>query len=166
MDRWYVVHTHANAEQKAAWHLQRQGFGIYLPRYLRQRRHARRVDSVARPLFPRYLFVAMDLAVARWRAIRSSIGVSDLICQGDRPSPVPETVIDEIRRRENDSGLVLLPPPTMQRGEEVRIVDGALQGVTGLFECASDGERGIILLDLLGRQVRARVPLDTVTAAA
>ena len=36
----------------------------YLPRYLKRRRHARRVDIVAAPLFPRYLFVAIDMTDA------------------------------------------------------------------------------------------------------
>ena len=31
--RWYVVQTRPHAEAKAAAHLERQGFGIYLPRY-------------------------------------------------------------------------------------------------------------------------------------
>lgn len=67
--RWYVVQTQINAEAKAAEHLALQGFSLYLPRYLKRRSHARKVDTVARPLFPRYLFVAMDVAVQRWRSI-------------------------------------------------------------------------------------------------
>jgi transcriptional antiterminator RfaH len=56
---WYVVQTHPHAENKAAAHLQRQGFATYLPRYLKRRRHARRTEAIAAPLFPRYLFVAL-----------------------------------------------------------------------------------------------------------
>ena len=68
---WYVVHTQPHAEDKAIFNLRRQGFETYLPKYLRTRRHARRTEQVARPLFPRYLFVALDLAVQPWRAIQS-----------------------------------------------------------------------------------------------
>jgi transcriptional antiterminator RfaH len=39
--RWYVAQTQPNAEAKAVAHLNRQGFGTYLPRYLKRRRHAR-----------------------------------------------------------------------------------------------------------------------------
>ena len=59
--RWFVAHTHPHAEAKATSHLNRQGFEIYFPRYLKRRRHARRIETVAAPLFPRYLFVAVDL---------------------------------------------------------------------------------------------------------
>ena len=50
---WYAVYTQPHAETKAAWHLNRQGFEIYVPRYLKRRRHARKIETVAVPLFPR-----------------------------------------------------------------------------------------------------------------
>ena len=61
--RWFVAQSHVHAESKAAMHLGRQGFEVYLPRYRKQRRHARRIDVVATPLFPRYPFVSIDLGV-------------------------------------------------------------------------------------------------------
>ena len=85
--RWFVAHTHPHAEGKATTHLNRQGFGIYFPRYLKRRRHARRIETVAAPLFPRYLFVAIDLNIQRWRSIYSTVGVSRLVCNGDDPTP-------------------------------------------------------------------------------
>src|SRR5262249_2851497 len=78
--RWFVAHTHPHAEGKATAHLNRQGFEIYFPRYLKRRRHARRIESITAPLFPRYLFVAIDVNVQRWRSIYSTVGVSRLVC--------------------------------------------------------------------------------------
>ena len=80
--RWYVAHTQPGSEAKASWHLRNQDFAVYLPRSLKRRRHARRLDWVAAPLFPRYLFIGMELATARWRAIRSTIGIAGLVCHG------------------------------------------------------------------------------------
>jgi transcriptional antiterminator RfaH len=77
--RWFVVQTQVNGEAKAARNLLRQGYEVYLPRYLKRRRHARKVDHVARPLFPRYMFVAIEMATQRWRSIRSAFGVSHCI---------------------------------------------------------------------------------------
>ena len=56
----------------------RQGFTTYLPRYLKRRQHARRIDIVPAPLFPRYFFVAIDITVQRWRSVYSTIGVTQL----------------------------------------------------------------------------------------
>ena len=87
---WYVVQTHPHAEVKASWHLQRQGFGIYLPRHLKQRRHARRIEKFAAPLFPRYLFVSIEFATQRWLSIDFTVGVTRLVRNGERPAPVPQ----------------------------------------------------------------------------
>ena len=106
--QWYVVQTQANAENKALAHLTRQGFATYLPRYLKRRRHARRVDVVAAPLFPRYLFVEIDMAVQRWRSIYSTVGVSRLVCNGEFPTSVPERVVDLLKKREDASGFIRL----------------------------------------------------------
>jgi transcriptional antiterminator RfaH len=165
--RWYVAHTQAANEARARWHLENQGFVAYLPRYLKRRRHARRIDWVPAPLFPRYLFVGMDLAVARWRAIRSTIGIAGLVCQCDRPTPVPSGIVEAIKARENDRGVVVLPAaPLFDKGDRVNICEGALRGLSGLVEGIADEARIVILLDLLGRQLRVHVPLETVQAVA
>ena len=57
-------------------------------------------------MFPRYLFVAVDPDVQAWRAIRSTIGVADLVSFGDRPATVPQEIIDEILARQDEQGLV------------------------------------------------------------
>src|SRR6185312_4646915 len=105
---WYVVHTHIHAEAKAASHLARQGYTAYLPRYLKRRRHARRTETVAAPLFPRYLLVAFDPGVQRWRSIQSTIGVAHLICRGDDPAIVPAKVVDDLKGREDAQGFICL----------------------------------------------------------
>jgi transcriptional antiterminator RfaH len=165
--RWYVAKTHPNAETKARFHLERQGFEVYLPRYLRRVSHARRITWQPRPLFPTYLFVTTSPAQQRWRAINSTIGVAHLICDDRGPLPVPPGIIEEIREGEDADGLVLsgrkIP---FEPGTEVQIMSGAFADHVGWFECAADEERVVILLDLLGRQVRTRVKLDAITATA
>jgi transcriptional antiterminator RfaH len=167
MMRWYVAHTQPQVEAKATWHLGNQGFRVYFPRYLKQRRHARRIGWVPAPLFPRHLFIFMDVAATQWRAIRSTVGIAGLISYGDQPTPVPAGIVETIQASENEKGVVALPAaPLFDKGEQVHVTEGALRGVSGLFVDASDKERVVILLNLLGRQVRVRVPLETVQAVA
>ena len=165
--RWYVAKTRPNAETKALFHLQRQGFEVYLPRYLRRVKHARRTTWQPRPLFPNYLFVAMSAAQQRWRAINSTIGVAHLICNERGPVPVPSGIVEDIRLDEDDKGLTLTGRKVpFEKGAEVQIMSGAFADQIGRFEDTTDGQRGVILLDILGRQVRTRVPLDVITANA
>jgi transcriptional antiterminator RfaH len=164
--RWYVVQTQPHAEAKAAAHLCRQGFDIYLPRYLKRRRHARRIETVAAPLFPRYMFVAVDTAVQRWRAIGSTIGVARLVCNGECPAAVVEGVIEGLKCRQDERGFVRLSQgPRFAPGDRIRVLDGVFSACLGLFESITDGERVAILLDLLGRKVRVVLDSDLVTAA-
>ena len=164
--RWYVVQTRPQAEIKAAAHLGRQGFEIYFPRYLKRRRHAHRVEMVAAPLFPRYMFVAIDMAVQRWRSIQSTIGVARLVCNGDHPAEVPDSIIRGLRLGEDDGGFVHLKrPPAFKLGDKIRVLDGVFSACLGLFEGMTDGERIAILLDMLGRKVRVVLDADAVEAA-
>jgi transcriptional antiterminator RfaH len=163
---WHVVQTHAHAEAKAQMHLARQGFETYLPRYLKRRRHARRTDTVASPLYPRYLFVSFDTAFHRWRAIQSTFGVARLVCNGDTPASIDGSVIGGLKRRESAQGFIQFE--RRQRfaiGDKVRICDGVFSDCLGLFESLGDRERVTILLDLLGRKVRVVLDDDFVVAA-
>lgn len=163
---WYVVQTHPNAEAKAASHLERQGFSVYLPRYLKRRRHARKVQTVQAALFPRYLFVSIDLQSQRWRSIQSTIGVSRLVTNGDAPAAVPTPVISGLKDREDERGFIAMAQePAFAPGDKIRILGGAFAEALGLFEGASDRDRVAILLDLLGRKVRIMLGADMVAAA-
>jgi transcriptional antiterminator RfaH len=164
--QWYVVQTHPHAEGKAAAHLRRQGFDVYLPRYARRRRHARRVDITASPLFPRYLFVGIDLVHQKWRVIRSTVGITNLVYSGDEPAPVADDVIYCLKQREDSKGCVQLNlAPRFSPGDAVRLIGGAFSDCLGLFESMSDGERVLVLLDFLGRKVRVTMNIDTIEAA-
>jgi len=167
MNRWYVAHTHPRSEVQALTHLRRQGFFAYVPQYLKRRRHARRTDTVRAPLFPGYLFVRMDIDTIRWRAIRSTVGVRHLICNGEQPVAVPDGVVEDIRAREDDRGVVPVHEPApFDRGDAVHVVDGPLSDQVGFFECETDEERVIVLLNLMGRQLRVRLPVGAVRAFA
>jgi transcriptional antiterminator RfaH len=167
MTIWYAVQTRARAEDKAAFHLLRQGYTVYLPKRLKRRKHARRIDWVPAPLFPRYLFVAVDPAATRWWSIRSTVGVSQLVSFGHVPATVPAEIIVEIKAHQDDNGLVRLHPGCDFRcGDRVRIIDGPLTDLEGLFDGSSDEKRITVLLELMGRHVKVRVPIETVYACA
>jgi transcriptional antiterminator RfaH len=164
--RWFVAHTQPHAEAKATFHLKRQGFETYVPRYLKRRRHARKIETVAAPLFPRYLFVAFDTSAQRWRSIYSTVGVSRLVSNGDDPTMVPDGIVEELKSREDANGFIKLDSRSRFRpGDEIRVLDGAFSSCLGLFEGMAERERIAILLDLLGRKVRVVLDAELVVAA-
>lgn len=165
MERWYVAQTQPQKEETARAHLCRQGFVVYLPRWRKRRSHARRVDWVPAPLFPRYLFIGFDLEVTRWRSIQSTVGVSHLVCNGGLPVPVPEGIVEEIQAREAADGFVSVKS-VFRKGQAVVMESGPFLDQVGLFEQIEDAERVTILLQLLGRDIRVTTSAYSVRAVA
>jgi transcriptional antiterminator RfaH len=164
--RWFVVQTQTNREAKAVYNLERQGFETYFPRYLKKRRHARKIDTVRAPLFPRYVFVAIDVAQQRWRSIYSTVGVTKLLCIGELPAPVPPGVVEQLKLREDDAGNIRIEKRApFNAGDAIRVLDGVFHTCIGLYEEMTDSSRVAILLELLGRKVRVVLDVDSVAAA-
>ena len=109
----------------------------------------------------------MDIAAKLWRAIRSTVGVRHLVCQGDAPTPVPEGVVEDIQAHEDQDGLVAVRDPVpFKKGDVVQIAGGPLREHTGWFDCVSDDHRVMVLLNLLGRQIRLPFAAELVRAYA
>jgi transcriptional antiterminator RfaH len=164
--KWYVVHTQPHAEAKAVAHLGRQGFATNLLRHLKRRRHARCVDTVAAPLFTRYLFLSINPVERRWLSIQSTVGVAPFFCNGGMPTPIDEEVIETLKREEDELGFVKLQARTeFVSGDKIKAVDGGFCASIGLFESSNDKERVAVLLDLLGQKVRTVLDSRLVAAA-
>ena len=163
---WYVVQAQPNAENKAVVHLERQGFAsLFAALFETQAASpARRRRSAT--FFPRYLFVEIDLATQRWRSIHSTVGVSQLVCAGDVPTPVPDYVVASLKDREDTQGFIRLArQPLFRRGDRIRVRDGLFSDCLGLYDGMPDRDRVAVLLDLLGRKVRVLLDAEAVTAA-
>lgn len=163
---WYAVHSRPQAERTALQNLLRQGYSAYLPCYRTMVSHARRRQSVLRPLFPRYLFAGLDRARMRWRPILSTFGVSGLVCAGDEPVPVAGQIVTGLRERE-DAGLLdrLVMRRGLRAGEVVRVTAGAFEDLVGRLLELDDQDRVIVLLEVLGREVRTQLGAAAIEAA-
>jgi transcriptional antiterminator RfaH len=164
MQRWYVVHAQTCQESRAELNLRRQGFEVWLPLCRRTRRHARRIDTVLAPFFPRYLFIRLDLSSQTWRSINGTFGVVRLLCNGDRPLAVPEGLVEELMQRCDESGTTVLAPRHLAVGDAVKVTTGPLADFEGLFQSMSGPDRAVLLISLLGREVRANVQLRDLAA--
>jgi len=164
--RWYAVFTHPHGEAKALEHLLRQGYSAYLPRYRTRVSHARRHQTVLRPLFPRYLFAGIDRESMRWRPILSTFGVADVVRAGDEPVAVPSRIVAAIRAREQAGDFDRLNPQhSLSLGELVRVTAGAFEDMVGTLVALRDQDRIVVLLEWLGCLVRAELRTEAVEAA-
>ena len=159
---WAVVNTHVHKESLALRNLDRQGFMAYCPMMAKRIRHARKFSEVYRPLFPGYVFVALNPAKDQWRPILSTFGVRNLIRRGERPSFLEPAFIEALKAREME-GLIARPSNDLAPGQEVQLSAGYFDGLTATILELNANERVTVLLNLLNGQVRAKVPVANVT---
>lgn len=154
---WYAVEAKPHKADLVVANLRHQGIVHYQPRLEIPGRHRTRVV----PLFPGYLFARME-SVSDSVRVRYTPGVRRLVGSTNRPTPISEEVVDFIRAREGEDGVIhpsglfdFLPH------QKARVRGGALDGLEVLFEgYLPDGKRVEILLEVLGRQVRTVIPAD------
>ncbi|MFL5269744.1 MAG: transcription termination/antitermination protein NusG [Stellaceae bacterium] len=163
---WYAVYTQPHAEPKALEHLLRQGYCAYLPRFRAKVSHARRRQTVLRPLFPRYLFAGVDRATMPWRPILSTVGVSHIVGTREEPTSVPAEIIAAIREREDSGAFDRFDcRQNLRLGDLVRVTAGAFEDMLGRLVELRDQDRVVLLLEMLGRTVRAQFRAEIVEAA-
>ena len=153
---WGVVVSQPCSENRALLHLQRQGYECYLPKILQRRVQRHKTVLVEQPLFNRYLFIKI---VSQWRSIFGTRGVSHLLLNGEKPAFVPEIEIVKLKSREKD-GFVQLPEKSQERftlGQKLKIPRGKFASLSGIYQGMSKRQREVVLLDLLGREVRVEL---------
>ena len=154
MRKWYVVHCRVNAEQRAEINLERQDYEVWLPMYHKTRRHARRVETVLRPLFPRYLFVRLDLSSQLWRPILSTFGVHTIVSTAEGPLAIDDEIVAALRARADAEGVFEIARSVINPGDQVRVQGGPMADLEGIFQVELDSDRVLILLKLMGREVQ------------
>ena len=147
-----VVNTQPHKERAVIDNLGRQGYEGYCPKIVRRVSHARKISSVLRPLFPGYLFVALDVERQGWSAIGSTIGVRRVIKFGDRPALIGSGFVQSLKSREVD-GAIARPENPYRIGDDVRLHGTAFDGVIAKIVELGDNDRITVLLGLLQRTV-------------
>jgi transcriptional antiterminator RfaH len=163
--RWYVAHTLPRKETSVQMRLDAQGFENFMPRRLKTVRHARKLRTVDAPLFPRYVFVALDLDQDPWRSVNGTIGVASLFMAQERPLPVPVGVVETLIMS-SDAEQRLRFLPKLRPGEKIRLVAGPLAEALGVLETLDDKGRVEVLLEIMGSGVRVKLPRAWIESAA
>jgi transcription elongation factor/antiterminator RfaH len=163
--RWFLVHTLPKSERKAELHLAAQGFRTHLPQIEKTVRHARQLRTVRAPLFPRYIFIILDLGRDRWLSVRSTVGVSSLFTCEDRPVPVHEGVVEALIERTDEANLTLFDAG-LATGQSVRILSGPFADFVGTVERLDDAGRVRVLLDMMGTAVPVGLHRSALSPAA
>lgn len=163
---WFVGQLKPNGFVTAKLNLQKQGYRTFMPMRETEVRHARKVTTVKRPLFPGYIFVSFDPEMTQWRRINSTYGVSSLIVgEANSPQVVPFDLMQSLLVRCGDGDLVL-PPETLASGDVVKVVNGPFKDIIATVESLSNNDRIAVFLDLMGRATRVEIARQNLEVAA
>lgn len=160
MKHWYLIYTKPHKEHVARENLERQGYDIYLPMARIRRRRLGKGANRIEPLFPRYLFIKLDTQTDNWSPIRSTLGVSNLVKFGMYPSAVPETLIELLCDRCDEEGIQDIAPDEYKKGEAVRVLEGPMTGLEGIFLAKTSSDRVMVLLDIVGKHTRVNMETE------
>jgi len=167
MKHWYAIHAKARQEALAAEHLRRQAFEVYLPNIKQAHRYRGQWLEKVTPLFPRYLFIRLNLGEENIAPIRSTRGVTKLVSFSGQPATVPDTFIDVLTQTSDpDTGLLHPEKDLFEAGATVTIMDGPLEGLEAIFQTHDGEARSIILLELLGKPQQISINKDHIWPAS
>lgn len=146
--RWYVANVFTGREKNAEVHLRNQGFVTFNPIENRTVRHARRLVTKQKSLFPGYLFVRIDIEIDRWRNINSTRGVKALIMQLERPVACPSGFVEKLLEVANENGVVDTSC-RLQPGQKVKVKTGPFVEFVGTLERLDNSGRARVLLEIM-----------------
>jgi transcriptional antiterminator RfaH len=153
---WYVVQTKPQEEDLVRQRLEKADFEVFLPRIKVAVRGFRGATRI-RALFPAYLFTRCDFSdpgivhmIKYTRGVRKILG-------GDTPVPLPDVVVDTIKKRVGE-GDVVVQQMVFKKGDKVRIKSGWMEDLVGILERpVSPQGRVRVLLDIVDKCVRAEL---------
>lgn len=154
--RWYLVQCKPRQAPRALEHLERQGYQCLLPLHYIERLHKGQLQQLTEPLFPGYLFIHLDKVEDNWLPIRSTRGVNQIVSFGGKPTPVPSNIVESfLLPRESISSALMT-------GDKVWIKDAGLSQIEAVFLENDGNSRVLILLTLLHRDLKIKVPLNSI----
>lgn len=150
--RWYAASVFPGKEDVAERHLRMQGFHSFVPRFEKTTRHARRIETRPAAYFPGYMFIALDVALQRWRSVNGTFGVRSLIMQGERPLPVPSGLVERFIALTGRDGLLDFSGG-LAAGASVRILSGPFAEMIGRLDRLDPAGRARVLVAIMNGEI-------------
>ena len=162
--KWYVVHTFSGYENKVATNLQTMVENRKLHDLIQEIRVPtetvveltdNKKREVERKLFPGYVLVKMVMTDDSWYVVRNTRGCTGFV--GPESKPVPLTEEEVLALGVEKKNFVV----NYAVGDNVRIVDGPLEGFIGIVEELDVEKNSVrVRISMFGRETPVELELD------
>lgn len=143
MKNWYVIHTQTGLEEKVKTSIENRVAAEGLHDLIAQvvipteqiaevRGGKKRISQ--RKFFPGYLLLEMDFNEKTYLFIKTIPGVTGFIGLGKKPMPLPESEVENILKRTEETQAKPTPRVVFEEGEQVRVKDGPFVNFNGIID--------------------------------
>ena len=163
MNRWYLIYSHFNQEDKVVYNLRKQNFECLLFK-ISSDKNSKKNTSL---LFPRYIFTSFDINKDNWQKIFYTRGVKNLISSNTIPVPIPNKLITNLKLLQNNSETINpFDIFSLYKGKKLKIINGPFKGKECSFLKMNLEDRVSVLLNFLGKILTISIPNEFLDIAA
>ncbi|CAA6827525.1 MAG: Transcription/translation regulatory transformer protein RfaH [uncultured Thiotrichaceae bacterium] len=162
---WWLIKAKPNKDEIAQSNLIRQDYETYRPLARRMKKRRGNMVEVEESLFPSYFFIHLDQTTDNWGPIRSTLGVNSIVKFGNKPAQVQTSVIEALKRQEEEFSSRTINLDRFKKGEKVIINDGPFLGYEGIFQNYDGEQRAFLLIDLLQKETRMAISTASLSTA-
>ncbi len=167
MKHWYVVHTQTGLEDKVKISLEGKIIANSLQDVISQiiipteqvsevRSGKRKISQ--RKFFPGYILVEMELNENTYLFVKSIPGITGFIGVGKKPMPLPQSEVDGILKRTQETQTKPSPKVLFEKGEPIRVIEGPFVNFNGTVD-EINTEKGKLKVNvsIFGRSTRVEL---------
>ena len=161
--KWFLIYTKAKEEHRAKTNLENQGFQIFLPMLAFAKMNQSK-STTLEAMFPRYLFIKINLERDNWTCIKSTRGVSHMVVFGQRFAEMPKQVIEHLKSGADENHIFrqAITRQEFQKGDKLVIEKGVFKDKEATFLSKKSKERVRILLRFVNHLITAEIPASDV----
>ena len=153
---WIVARNKPNQDKIALINLERQNFEFFQPTFKTMSRVQNKFKEIIKPVFPGYIFVAINLEEKNWHKINNTRGISSIIVFGNEIPLIHCELIKELQHRFSLNSSPKAVDP-FEIGMNAEITNGPFAQLIGKIDEIDADQRIWILLDILGNQTRVSI---------
>ena len=153
---WIVARNKTNQDKIALINLELQNFEFFQPKFKTISRVRNKFKEIIKPVFPGYIFIAINLEEKNWHKINNTRGISRILVFGNEIPLIHCKLIKELKYRFSLNNTPKVVDP-FEIGMNAEITNGPFAELIGKIEEIDADQRIWILLDILGNQTRVSI---------